>query len=234
MSANPPDDIAVTEHTAPGVSYIRIEGARDRYFRCEPYRATLSVSSCAERWRRAQQSPVACGDDRLEKCRSCPIGARHNGVDPVYRSPLWGKPICPRARTWTSRMIFDRLGISMYNRQAEFVKQRNGKNRPPQFRFDPRRLAVIIDGARQELRDDLTADLTEMVVQVLRTVPGKLVFTRARVGAPAISTIELAERFRPKGDERHQMGTYRQRQRTEIANEARRQRHAAAPVVAAE
>jgi hypothetical protein len=217
----------------PGLKYFEIDGAHgQRFFRCDLHRCSISVASCSQRWERAQRA-IGQDADRFEKCRGCPLGAVHSGRSAVHYSPIYAAALCPRTRQWTNRMIFNRIGVAQRNREIEFLKQRNGKNTPPQFRFDPRRLAVIIDGARQELRDDLTADLTEMVVQVLRTVPGRLVFTRARVGAPAISTIELAERYRPKGDERHQMGRYRQRQRTEIANEARRLRHAEAPVVAA-
>jgi len=180
--------------TAPGVTYTRIDGVPGRFFKCEAYRCSLSVSSCADRWRQAQ-SATGYDADRIEKCASCPIGAAHNGVAQVYRSPLFGKPICPRARRWTNRLIWNRLGVAAYNRTAEFLRQKDGKGNPPGFRFDPRRLAVVIDGKRVELRDALTADLTEMAVAVLRTVTGRVVFTKPRQNAVAISTIDLARQF---------------------------------------
>jgi hypothetical protein len=218
--------------TAPGVAYSRIDGVPGRFFRCEAYRCSLSVSSCADRWRQAQ-SATGNDADRFEKCRSCPVGAAHNGVEQVHRSPLFGKPICPRTRVWTNRMIHDRISVAMRNRELEFLKRRDCKGHVPQFRFDPRRLAVIVDGVRVEVRDALTADLTEMVVAVLRTVPGRLVFTRAGTGAPAISTIELAERYRPKA-EAPKMGTLRQRARAQKSVPVRQPHAVEAPAVAAE
>jgi len=228
--------------TAPGVSYSKIDGVPGRFFRCEPYRCSISVSSCADRWLRAQ-SATGYDADRVERCASCVIGAAHNGVAAVYRSRLFGKPICPRTRRWTSRMIWNRLGVGSYNRNAEFLKGRNGKNTVPQFRFDPRRLAVVVDGQRIELRDALTADTTELAVQVLRTVPGKIIFTRPRIDAAAISTIELAERYRPKASPRPLAGAAAGgdghrgagRDRVVVGHVVQRhQRRAQAPAMAAE
>jgi hypothetical protein len=214
----------------PGLKYFEIDGAHgQRFFRCDLHRCSISVTSCSQRWERAQRA-TGQDADRFERCRGCPWGAVHSGRPAVHYSPIFGASICPRSRQWTNRMIFNRIGVGQRNREMEFLKQRNGKNTPPQFRFDPRRLAVIVDGQRVELRDDLTADLTEMVVQVLRTVPGKLVFTRARVDAPAISTIELAEQHRPKDADRHQMG---QQHRTAVAVEARRASRVEAPLAVA-
>jgi hypothetical protein len=129
-------------------------------------------------------------------------------------------------------MIWDRIGVSAYNRQREFEAQIDCKGHVPQFRFDPRRLAVIIDGKRVELRDDLTADLLEMVLAVLRTTPGRLVFTRARAGAPAISTVELAARYRPKAEPK--IGAFRQRPRAKKSATARRAHAASVTAMAAE
>lgn len=41
---------------------------------CLPHRAKLSATSCASRWRKAQEYP---GDGALDHCRRCEDGKRH-------------------------------------------------------------------------------------------------------------------------------------------------------------
>jgi hypothetical protein len=186
-------------NTAPGVTYTTIADAPGlRFFRCALHRATVSTKSCADRWRQGQKAVGAEGD-RFEKCRACAIGSAHAGESYQYRSPLFGMQIDPRTRRWTSRLIFGRWGVSSYNRNLEYQKQLNAKQKPPLFRLDARRIAVILDGReRIELHDPLTADSVEMAVAVLRVAVGRVAFTRAKPSAPAITTIELAKRFQSK------------------------------------
>jgi hypothetical protein len=181
--------------SADEVNYFTVDGCdRLKFFRCEPYRATLSTGACAERWKVAQQA-VGYDADRFEKCRACPIGAEHAGQPVVIYSCLYGKSICPRTRRWAPRLIHGRLSVSAYNRQLEFRKGANGRGTKPRFRFDPRRIGVVIDGAYTELRDEYTADALELVVQALRVATGRIMFTRVRGGA-TITTADLAARFR--------------------------------------
>jgi hypothetical protein len=215
---------------APGITYFSIDGAPHQFFRCEPFRATLSTKACGDRFRQAQTAKGADGE-RFEKCRSCPIGAAHAGVQHVYRSPIFGLSICPRSRRWASRLIHGRLGVGAYNRTLEVVKGRNAKGRPPELVLEPRRIALTLNGERIELRDALTHDTVEMVVAVLRTVPGRIIFTRARPNAPAISTVELARRFNPPT--RAPLSEAEQRRRKR-ATERRKREMAEALAVAAE
>lgn len=219
---------ALTPKPVDGVTYFSIEGAPQKFFRCEPYRATVSIKACADRWR-AGQLAAGTAADRFEKCRGCAIGAAHAGAKNVYRSPLFGMQIDPRTRRWSARLIFGRLGVSSYNREREFVLQRNAKNRPPTFRLEPRRLAIILDGKeRIEIRDQLTADSAELVVAVLRTAVGRVAFTRGRPAAPAVSRIEFAMRFQSETSE-----TPRQRRARRAAMLRTKMQEAAARAAAA-
>jgi hypothetical protein len=207
------------------VEYLQIDGCDKRFFRCTILRATLSTAGCSENWRRAQRTSA----EELGfsgKCRDCPIGAMHTpGERHVHRSKWFGAQVCPRSRRWASRMIGNRLGISSFNRNLEFLKGVNGKHNTPTFRFDPRRLGVIVgygspDQRYVELRDDLTRDTIELAVQTLRVAIGRVAFCRPR-GGPAISTAELAR----------QMGAGRSASRGLIAHAAKpRPRHRPAPI----
>lgn len=175
---------------------FQIDGFPKTMFRCNVLKATMSVDACAANWRRA---PTLKADQitGTHQCRDCPIGATHAGEHHVFRSPIFGSSLCPRCRRGGARMVGDRLCISDYNRQLEFRKQRNGKGTVPQFRFDRRRVGVIIKGAYVELSDDYTVDAVELALQVLRTVPARVAFVRPR-GEPAITSAELMRRYRDK------------------------------------
>jgi hypothetical protein len=93
------------EPAALGVAYSTIDGAPGRFFRCQPYHATLSTKACASRWRIAQRA-TGLAAARFERCRTCPVGAIHAGETIVYYSPLYGKPVCSRCgRSSLRRMI---------------------------------------------------------------------------------------------------------------------------------
>jgi hypothetical protein len=182
--------------TAPGVQYFAIEGCAKSFFRCDTLRSTLSSDACAANWRRAQRlrpDQVTA----VHRCRQCPVGAAHAGEKIIVRSPLFGSDWCPRCRKFAGRMIGGTRCISCYNREREFIVGRNAKGTAPQFRFDPRRIGVVIDGARVDLREGHTADALELALAVLRIAPGRIMFTRAR-GGPAITVGELAKRYREK------------------------------------
>ncbi len=182
-------------NAAPSVSYLELEGcAGKRFFRCQALRSTLSTDGCSANWRRAQRlRPDEITGVHL--CKSCPIGAAHAGERHIHRSRIFGAGICPRCRRGGARMISGRLCVGCYNRGLEFKKQKNGRGTLPLFRFDPRRVGVVIDGAYVVLRDEHTADVLELIVQTLSVTPSRLKFTRAG-GGPVITTAELAARYR--------------------------------------
>jgi len=223
------------DRQAAGVTYYRIADAPDFYFRCERYRASLSVKVCAKRWRTAQQAQ-GFELERLEHCRGCGVGSCHAGVPPVAYSPLFGLGVCKRCLRGGARFIARHgVCVSCVNRFYEVLKNRNSKNTPPvKLHLDARRLAIMLDGQRLDLRDQHTAHDIEMAVAVLAGVKGRVLFTRSRRPAATISTAELAERFRPKGAEQPK-GLFKQPAvKLDRALEARRAMTVDVPLVAAE
>jgi hypothetical protein len=182
-------------NAAAGVAYLALDGCQRRFFRCDSYRATLSTSACADRWNAAQQAD-AHDAYRFEKCRACPIGAAHAGRPFVHYSPYYGSAICPRCRTFATRMIGGTRCISCYNREREFKVGRNGKGNMPTFRFDLRRIGVVTEAGYVEVSNEFTADTAELVLNVLRQVPGKVMFCRPTGGAAAISMAQLGRRYK--------------------------------------
>jgi hypothetical protein len=96
-------------------------------------------------------------------------------------------------------MIGGRACISCWNREREVRIGRNAKNTCPQLVLESRRLGVILaygsaDQRYIELRDVLTRESTEMLVQVLSITHGRVAFCKPR-GGPSISTAELARQM---------------------------------------
>jgi hypothetical protein len=206
-TAETPAAIVVIEATADvakvgpaGVSVMNIEGSARQFFRCEPYRATLSTTACADRWRLAQHV-IGYDADRFEKCRDCRVGASMAGERHVHRSAIFNLGICPRCRRGGARMIGGRLDVSCWNREREVRVGKNGKGTKPTVVLEPRRLGVVLgygdaDQRHVEVGDDLTRDTVELALQVLATVSGRVAFCKPN-GGRAISTIELAPERSP-------------------------------------
>jgi hypothetical protein len=196
---------------AEGVTYAVIPAmAGAELFRCETFRATLSVASCGKRWR--QQRDVAF--EERSACSSCQIGCSHAGEELVHRSRLYGVPICPRCRRRTMRrMIHGRRCVNCYNREREWRIGRNSKGRPPRkLRLVPARLGLVLDpgGAGEryiELAESAVRDVVELAIAALRVVDGAIAFCRPRGDVPAMTITELARMFAAKstrlsGDDR--------------------------------
>jgi hypothetical protein len=168
---------------APGVVYASDTAAPGlKFFRCEAYRATLTMGGCAGRWREAQ---TATGEraDRVSACRGCPIGAAHAGFAPVHYSAWFGEAICPRCGKGTTRMIGNRRCVSCYNRQRELAAGTNARgNAPVKLMERPLHAVEIrldVDGLVRRLRDRESTGTPETVVQALRTTKGWLAFSFA-------------------------------------------------------
>lgn len=184
-------------------TYFSVEGcAGKQFFKCAPLAATISTTTCESNWRKAQTlSPDAATP--IQRCRACPLGAKHCGAEIVERSPLFATSICPRCRRGGARQIAGRLCISCTNRQYECIKGRNSKGSKPALKLEPRRVSVIVGyGCAEqrciELRDNLTKNQMELVIQALRVLPGRAAFARPR-GRPPISTAELAKQHAAAG-----------------------------------
>lgn len=168
---------------APGVTYASDTAAPGlKMFRCEAYRANLTMGGCAGRWREAQ---TATGEraERVQACRGCPIGAVHAGFAPIRYSPWFGLAICPRCGRGTTRMIGNRRCVSCYNRQRELAAGRNARgNAPVELLERPLHAVEIrlaVDATVRRVRDRESTGLAETIVQTLRTTKGELEFAFA-------------------------------------------------------
>lgn len=136
-----------------------------RYFRCDPLRASLSVESCATRWRAANEQD----NDDCATCRQCQTGARHAGVGDSNDSILCGCSVCARCHRPASRLIFGQICVSCYNRSRERAIGRNAKGTapvklPPLYRrtLRYRNGPVIVTACR------ISVDLNELIVSAFR------------------------------------------------------------------
>jgi hypothetical protein len=215
------DVAAAAPQHAPGVIYTMLPDLPGiEMFRCDRWRATMSVANCAARW---QQQRNAAVEDR-SACYGCATGACHAGEEPARRSRIFSWPICPRCRRLTMRrMIGNRRCINCYNREREFVSGRNSKGRPPRkLRLVPARIGLVIDpgGAGErylELAEPAVRDMLELGIAALRVVDGAVAITRAR-GGEAITVADLARQFSPKprgmsGDDRRAADIVRRHRR---------------------
>jgi hypothetical protein len=143
---------------------------------------------------------MAKGEDaeRLARCRTCSIGARHAGEQVVEYSSLYQTPICPRCRRGATRMIGDQLCVSCYNREREWAIDRNAKGTRPTIALDPRRLGLILDYGGQARYAEicaLTSSTLELMVQTLRTAPARVAFCRPTSARPPVPLADLAKLF---------------------------------------
>ncbi|ATI15690.1 hypothetical protein [Bordetella phage vB_BbrM_PHB04] len=148
------------------VEYFKIEGAPGQYFRCDRYSATLSVTSCAGMWRKANHE----GSEQQFKCRVCPLGAVHAGETAASMSPLKGTTICGRCHRIAARLIRGHVCVSCYNREREVRIGKNAKGaKPVKVRpLSRRRIYYLEGGEPKRLELDLSAATDELIVATLR------------------------------------------------------------------
>jgi hypothetical protein len=137
-----------------------------KQFRCERMLASLSMSSCANNWRLANDLK----DTRREGCHGCPIGALHAGESDLNLSSWRGALICARCHRRAARLIKKHLCVSCANRSYEYVKGKNGKGtkpvgHPPMHR---RSISYSCDGELKTKTLDMSVDADELIVAVLR------------------------------------------------------------------
>jgi hypothetical protein len=217
------DVAAAAPQHAPGVIYTMLPDLPGiEMFRCDRWRATMSVANCAARW---QQQRNAAVEDR-SACYGCATGACHAGEEPARRSRIFSWPICPRCRRLTMRrMIGNRRCINCFNREREWRIGRNSKGRPPRkLRLVPARLGLVLDpgGAGErylEIAEPAVRDVVELAIAALRVVDGAVAFCRPREDAPAMTIAELAGMFAAKptrlsGDDRRAADIVRRHRRS--------------------
>jgi hypothetical protein len=168
---------------ADGVVYSTIDQAPGmRFFRCEPYRATVSTKTCAARWTKAQDARGDLGA-ALAACRACATGAAHAGRGRVRYSPHYRSGVCPRCGEGGRRIIGGRVCVSDYNRSREMRAGKNARGNVPiellQRPLHRVEVLVEVDGEARRLVDRETSGLTETLIQVLRTHTGEISFAFA-------------------------------------------------------
>lgn len=144
-------------------------------FNCDKLRATLSVSNCADMWRKANHDNV----ERLSRCKTCPVGAVHAGETAASMSPFMGQCVCARCHRTATRLIGKHLCISCWNRQREWVIGKNAKGSKP-VKLGPlarRTLRYMCGDEPTTTTIDLTHDTTEMIVAVLRAARKRVQFS---------------------------------------------------------
>lgn len=143
-------------------------------FRCARMSATLQVSSCAEMWLASSQGKQGSQD----RCRACPIGARHAGAGDPATHWLRGVPVCSRCQRTGMRLIGGNQCVSCCNRQYEYIKGKNAKGKFPARHppLEPRAVVVAVGGEVRRVERPLTASTTELVVELLRDSAERVVF----------------------------------------------------------
>jgi hypothetical protein len=165
-----------------------------RYFTCTRLCATLSTTSCAERWELAANAQP--GDVRLMQCKNCPIGGVHAGKASSNYSRFHGQLICARCHMGATRLIGKNLCVSCYNRQREQIIGKNGKGSVP-VKLAPLHRRSISYRAGDELKAktiDRSVDTTELIVATLRDEERAVQFTWS---APAKVRMLLQEKGSP-------------------------------------
>lgn len=120
-----------------------------RYFDCQPLRATISSKACAQRWGAAEPT---------SQCHACSIGRMHD-ADHSPKKQVGRRKIdtyvsaCLRFGRTDLRIIkLNGVCVSCSNREAEWRKGRNAKGKPP-IAFQPlHRVEVALeraDGSRE-------------------------------------------------------------------------------------
>jgi len=172
------------------VEYFTIEGLDRPMFRCEALRASLSVDACKGNWLSAN-----AGDDRREKCRSCPIGAKHAGQENASCSDLKGSLICARCNETSSRgwLLGKHLCVSCWNREREWVTGKNAKGSKPtkMLPLEPRAIRIMEAEEPKIIYRQLTQHDTELVVSALRDSAGNVTFIPNKFAAAQFAQREM-------------------------------------------
>lgn len=153
-----------------------------KMFRCERLSASLQVSACSGMWQEANQKGAV--PERLFRCRQCPLGATHAGVGDANMSPFRGAPICSRCHRTGMRLIRGNICVSCQNRAYEWVKGANAKGKAPVRHpaLVRRAVRVMAGGEVSTVARALTASMDELVVELLRDSPKRVMIGRAGGG----------------------------------------------------
>ena len=141
-----------------------------RYFDCQPLRATVNTSACAQRWAAAEPT---------SQCHACSIGRMHHADhNPTKRAGRrksdQNVSACLRCgRTDLRTIKLTGLCVSCHNRKSEWHKGKNAKGKPP-ITFQPLHgVEVAIQRADGSQERHLVQALhdAEAVGRILRGLP---------------------------------------------------------------
>lgn len=182
-----------------GVEYYSIAGAPGRYFVCPRGVGKLSDTACSKLYGEAM-SPKGLREGLRFKCRGCPLGAQHSGIEPLEQvaSKLLSSLSCTRCLNPAARLIRGKICVSCYNREREYLTGRNAKGNAP-VRVRPVMPATVAykDGDSVQVRQiDCVASRLEAFLSVIRSESRSVSFRCAmpqiqREGGDAARSIRL-------------------------------------------
>jgi len=139
-----------------------------RYFNCQPLRASINTAACAQRWASAETTA---------QCHECKLGRLHHSDHHPTKQPRLRKAnvsaclCCDRTDLRTIKVTG--LCVSCHNRQQEWIKGRNAKGKMPVL-FEPLRAFEITvqlaDASEQRHLVEADHD-AEAIGLVLRDMP---------------------------------------------------------------
>jgi hypothetical protein len=134
------------------------------------------VKTCAGMWGEANKANAV--PERLMRCRGCVVGARHAGAGDVNGHPLRGTGVCARCERSEFRLIGGNVCVSCRNREYEWVKGKNAKGSAPVRHPKLERGVVryVVDGVARKLARDRVTGVSELVVELLRDSPKRVMF----------------------------------------------------------
>jgi hypothetical protein len=180
---------------AQGVAYFSLGEFPGEFFRCLPYRATIAPGACGKRWR-AAQTATGYAVDKFSNCRDCRIGAAHAGEDHVSYSFYFETMICPRCRRGCTKMVAGTRCVSCYNREREFLSGKNSKGTVPvmarplhrrEIRYTVPEEGLGLEPVPRVYVAEHSADILELVLGVLRTTKGSIMFGFHRSGPQEVA-----------------------------------------------
>ncbi len=161
----------------PGIEYFESPLLPGKpMFRCQRMSASLQVASCVSMWTAVNGKNLNA--EGCQSCRSCPVGAQHAGhADPTHHR-FHSLSICARCHRTDLRLIGGNICVGCKNREYEWLKGRNAKGKFPAYHptLNRRRVTCVVGGRVRVLERERTASTTEVVVEVLRDSPDRVVF----------------------------------------------------------
>lgn len=145
-------------------------------FRCERLSATIQVGTCAGMWKEGNGGGAA--PERLMRCRGCAVGAGHAGEGDASGHALRGTATCARCERSEFRLIGGNVCVSCRNREYEWVKGKNAKGGAPVRHPKLERGVVryVVGGVVKRLARDRVTGTSELVVELLRDSPKRVLF----------------------------------------------------------